>query len=65
MIKSSDIPALTSWITESTGEAALGAVAAFLGAGAGAGAGAVCAQFMPAASMPIDASDTSFNVLSS
>jgi hypothetical protein len=37
MIRPSDIPPFTNWMTESTGEAAFGA-AAFLGAVAGAGA---------------------------
>jgi hypothetical protein len=63
MIRSSDIPAFTNWITESTGEAPLGA-AARLGAGAGAAAGGVCPSAMDAATA-INAIRLIFNGLSS
>jgi hypothetical protein len=61
MIRFSDSPIFTDWITESTGEGAAAGLAAagFAGAGFGAAAGGVCARPTIAKRLS-DARDTSF-----
>src|SRR6476661_4161589 len=61
MIRFSDSPAFTDWITESTGEGAAAGLAAagLAGAGLGAAAGGACARPI-IAKRPSEARDTSF-----
>src|SRR6266404_1631934 len=59
MIRFSDSPIFTDWITESTGEVVAAGFAAAGFAGAGLGAGGVCARHIMAKRLS-DARDTSF-----